>query len=279
LDRSKRKRDRRYSAATTVKGELPTRPASSAVSKHRSWGFYGPSGTGKTTIVGSFPAPILLMDINDEGSDSLADLGDDVQIMTVQEWDDLEEAYWWLVENPGRFKTVVLDTVTELQEIAIRKILTDVGKDPNKSADWGSMSRQQWGEVSGLMKTWITNFRNLSLSDPGIDVVFNAQQRIFNAEEDAEDSAAIAPEIGPRLSPSVSDHLRAALSVIGSTYIRERRIKDKKTKKITKKIQYCLRIGPNPTYITKIRKPKSVVLPDVLVDPTYEDIIAVMKGE
>jgi len=31
--------------------------------------------------------------------------------------------------------------------------------------------------------------------------------------------------------------------------------------------------------LTKVRKPKSVTVPAVVVDPVYEDILSIIKGE
>jgi hypothetical protein len=139
------------------------------------------------------------------------------------------------------------------------------------------MSRREWGEGASIMKLWITSFRDLPM-----EVVFVAQDRVFDTDEDANPETMLEPEVGPRLMPSVAAHLNAAVSVIGNTFIRRRiQIKEvgKNKKKEIPRIEYCLRIGPNPVYITKMRKPKKIKVPGVLVDPSYEEIISIIKGE
>jgi hypothetical protein len=38
-------------------------------------------------------------------------------------------------------------------------------------------------------------------------------------------------------------------------------------------------VGPDPIYITKIRKPRSIEPPKLIVDPSYEDIVNIIKGD
>jgi hypothetical protein len=197
--------------------------------------------------------------------------------MDILEWEDLEHAYWWLVQNPTAYKTVVIDTVTQLQQIVVEEIGSKKADRSGKAAgDWGTMTKGDWGDVASRLKTWITNFRDLPM-----EVVFLAQDRVFNTEEDDSTDGMIDPEVGPRLSPSVMSHLCAAVSVIGHTFIRSRTEKKKiKGRTIEKEVkEYCLRLGPSASYITKFRKPKSIDLPGFLVDPTYEEILETIKGE
>jgi hypothetical protein len=100
-------------------------------------------------------------------------------------------------------------------------------------------------------------------------------------EEDDDALEDVMPEIGPSLTPSVAKNLCAAVYVIANTFIRRKvETKEVKGKKIEKELmQYCLRIGPHPICLTKVRKPKSVGVPAVIVDPAYEDILSIIKGE
>jgi AAA domain len=246
-------------------------------SKGRSWSFYGAAGTGKSTLASTFPGPVLFLDCKDDGDDSYAGVkGAKVRDITTTE--EFEETYWWLVENPGVYKTVVVDTVTQLQQIKVEELYErKKSKKSTKAAgDWGSMTKADWGEVSGWMKMWITNYRDLE-----VEVVFLAQDRVFNAgDEEESEIGEISPEVGPRLSPAVKSHLCSAVSVVGYTFIRTRKKevgmgKQKKEKEVT---EFCIRLGPSASFITKFRKPKEISLPDFLVDPTYEDILKTIEG-
>lgn len=245
------------------------------MSKYRSYTFYGRSGTGKTTLAGTFPGALFL-DIKDQGTDSISD-NEEAEVFDVKEWDDIEDAYWYLKKAKHSFKTVVLDTVSQLQQLCIIQQLEKKKKPTDRAGDWGTMTKRDWGDVGAKMKTWITRFRDLDM-----DVVFVAQDRIFNeGDEDDDTGGMIEPEVGPRLSPAVATHLNASVSFIGNTFIRQRS-KTKKVggkKKTRKIIEYCLRIGPDPVYITKTRKPKGIIPPSVLVDPGYEAIMDLIKGD
>lgn len=238
----------------------------------RSFVIYGRSGTGKTTLGASFPKPLLLLDVGDRGTDSIADVKK-VDRTDVGDWDQFEQAYWWLREEEGAgYETAMIDTVSMLQRLAEAKVQ---GIDPQdlEEHSWGSMKRGQWGEVAGLMKVWLNRFRDLPMN-----VVFIAQDRTFNFDEEkGEGENVLMPEVGPGLSPSIAKTLNASVSVIGNTFIRSRPTISKRKVK-TNKIEYCLRIGPNPVYTTKIRKSKSIELPDVIVNPTYDAIIEIIKG-
>lgn len=257
-------------------GSLPVKTLA-GLSNHRSWLFYGRAGTGKTTLAGTFPGPILLIDVKDRGTDSVSDVKN-LKVLEADSYEEVEEAFWWLKANPKAYGTVVIDHLTQLQQVIIEEVAGGKKKKGNKNlGDWGTMTKQDWGEVSALMKSLITNFRDLPMN-----VVFLAQDRVFNLDDDTDASVGeIDPEVGPRLSPATSSHLCAAVSVIGNTFIRSR---TKSTKTATGKtktseaIEYCLRLGPSPAYITKIRKPKTTEIPSFLVDPTYDELIDIIEG-
>jgi len=209
--------------------------------------------------------------------------------MEIEEWNDIDRVYWYLKKHPGKYKTVIIDTMSQLQGIAVEHVLESKGKDASSAGDWGTMTQREWGDVAAMMKPMITNFRDLPM-----DVVFIAQHRVFNVAVDEEGdpkTSMLAPEVGPQLMPSVAKHLNASVSVIGNTFIRTRteekvikkasknpKLKPKEITQEVEHIEYCLRIGPNPVYTTKVRKAKGILLPDVIVDPDYKKIMNVLKG-
>ena len=234
--------------------------------------FYGRAGTGKTTLCASFPPPILFMDIKERGTDSVADVKGAESIF-IEEWSDIEEMYWELKNGNTDFKTVVIDAAHSWQDLAI-----DQAKILNKKNLDDQTSKRDFGTASGLMKTWIYNYRDLA--DLGINVVFLAHDRISDQEEEG-DHDEIMPEVGPRLMPSVAGMMMGAVKIVGNTFIKTRKEKLKRKRpgqKDKRIVEYCLRLGPNEFYYTKIRSPKSQPIPDYIVDPDYKDLIALMKG-
>lgn len=230
--------------------------------------FYGRAGSGKTTLACTFPGPILLLDIKEKGTDSVSDV-DDVDMLPIEDWDDLEQVYWFLKANPKRYKTVIWDAVSAAQDYALVHALESHGK-----SEGDQLSKRDFGQGGGLMKTWITNFRDLN--ELGINVVFLAHDRTSEGEE-GEDGE-LTPNVGPRLMPSVASHLTAAVKIIGNTFIREH-IEKKNGGKIKRSVSYGLRLGPHSYYTTKIRQPKGSYVPDILDDPSYNALVSLMKGK
>lgn len=246
------------------------------ISKPRSWAIYGRAGTGKTTLAGTFPGPILLIDCKDEGTDSVSDVKG-LDVFEAETAEDVEELFWELRDNPNGYKTVIIDTVTQLQQMKVEELLEGKNLKGKTAGDWGTLTKQDWGTVGGWMKKIITDYRSLDM-----EVVFLAQDRVFNGGEDEEGGdGAINPEVGPRLSPAVMAHLCSAVHMVGNTFIRDRvkvkKVNGKKVEEVVK--EYCIRLGPSSSYITKLRKPRGIELPDFLSNPTYEDILEIVTGE
>lgn len=244
---------------------------------------YGRSGTGKTTVAASWPGPILYLDVSDRGAKSIRDVKG-IKKRRIASFEDFEETYWWLKENPERYRTIIVDTVSQLQRIVVQEKTDAKGKKGRAAGDWGTLTQRDWGDISALLKEWITNYRDLV--DLGMDVVFIAQDRTFNAGEDEDLDEQLAPEVGPGLSPATAKALNAAVDFIGNTFIRTRIVKAKPApgKKVargpdTEVIEYCMRVGPNSLYVTKVRKPKSIEAPAVIVDPDYDEIMAIIEGD
>lgn len=246
---------------------------------------YGRAGSGKTTLSATWPKPILYLNIRDNGTDSIADV-EDVDVVDIENSEDMLNILLWCVKKANRgklkYRTIVLDTMTQFQQILVEEKIESAKKKLKKGqlpGDFGTLTQQEWGAIAGDMKKLVMDVRNLPMES-----VFLCQERIFNAGDEEDDGLGqIDPEVGPRLSPSVKNDLNASVSIIGNTFIRIKvtTTKDKKTLKKTKTVekQYCLRVGPNSVYTTKIRKPKGIEAPDYIVDPTFRKIKKIMKGQ
>lgn len=259
--------------------KLPVRSAASLITS-RAWAFYGRAGSGKTTLAATFPQPVLIMDIKDKGSDSVAEYDiDEVPILPVNDFESFQDYYYYIKANPKEYGTVVIDTMSMLQQLAMEDYLVQKKGKAEDAGKWGGMTKQGYGDVSSELKQWIIRFRDLK--DKGIEVVFLAQDRVFNAGEESDSESMLAPEVGPRLFPSVASHLNAAVNVLAHCYIREKvsikEVKGKKKEVI--KQQYCLRMSPDAMYQTKARKPKDITIPDVIVNPDYDKLINILNGD
>lgn len=253
----------------------------SEVKHHGSTALYGRSSTGKTTLASTYPKPILYFNIRDNGTDSISDV-EDIDVVEIETSEELKEQILWLHKQAERgkliYKTVVLDTMTQLQGILVEEMGEKKKlKGSKRAGDFGTLHKQDWGAIAGDLKAVIMDIRNLP-----VESVFIAQERIFNAGDEEDDGIdQLAPEVGTRLMPSVNSDLCASVSVIGNTFIKVKVTKEKDKKgKTVKRIDkiYCLRLGPNEVYTTKIRKPKGIEAPDYIVDPTFRKIKKIMKG-
>ena len=274
--------------ATTVRKEdrAPRAKPVSETKRKTTAALYGRSGSGKTTLAATWPKPILYLNILDDGDDSIKDV-EGVDVVDITSSDELEEQILWLHSkaNKGKlkYKSVVLDTMTQLQSIFIaelgekKKLSKSKGK--KRAGDFGTFTKQDWGTIAGDLKAVIMDIRALPVNS-----VFIAQERVFNAGDEEDDGVdQLAPEVGTKLMPSVNKDLCASVNIIGNTFIRVKVVKKKnketkKEEKVVKKI-FCLRLGPNEVYTTKIRKPKGVEAPDFITDPNFRDIMEIVKGK
>ena len=236
---------------------------------------YGASGTGKTTFAASFPKPLLHIDINENTDRVIAGI-DDVKTIRVDNTELMDELFWYLRDNPHEFNTIVIDTVSQLQELVLTEYMADM-KAPNMGRP--QMSQRAWGIVSSEMKVLISKWSLL-----GKDIVFIAQNRSFSTSDDNPQDQGIDPEVGPSVMPSVAKHLNASVDVLGNTFISEEIVKEKvkskgKMKIGTKSIKnYSMRLGAHSVYTVKVRNRKDIVIPEYITDPTYDKLIDVIGG-
>lgn len=230
---------------------------------------YGRPGTGKTTISCTAPKPLLLIDVKDKGTDSgkRDDLQPgDITVFELETFDDIYEVYDYIEENPDRFKSVVIDHMTALQDFCYDKVMEEEGK--------SKMSQGMYGTAGGYLKEVINLYKGLT--DLGITPIFNCQDRMESGDGEGEDQ--LLPEVGPSLMPSVARTLCAASRVIGHTYQFEN-VEKLEGAKVRRNIEFRLRLGPNPYYITKVTRPFGTPCPQFLVDANYKDIMKIVKGK
>lgn len=229
---------------------------------------YGRSGTGKTHFGSTFPKPILLLDIREEGTDTIAKV-EGIDRLEVNTWADFEDAYWFIAEGEHKYKTILLDQISTLQDLAMEKIRKDENLQPTDM-----FHKRHWGQISGLMKTWLFSYRDLTKKD--LHVCMIAHDRVSTNDDTAED--ALEPNVGARVMPSLAAAINGAVDMIGNTYIRERFEGVGKEK--VRFVDYMMRIGPHAYYSTKIRRPVDAgPPPEAIANPTFEKITLLTRGE
>ena len=249
---------------TTDYSEIASRiqPATEHQS-HLSALVYGKSGTGKTAFAGTWPKPLLLIDVREKGTETIANVPG-IDAVRIDKWEEFEQVYWYLVSGKAKYSTVAIDQISNLQNLLMDKIRKDSGM-----TETDTLNKRDWGQISGGMQTWLFNYRDLV--DRQMHVLFLAHERSNVTEDTIEDQ--LDPSITARLMPSLSSVVNGAVSVIGNTFIRERFIGEEKARIV----EYCMRLGPHAYYTTKIRTPVDFESPDSIVNPSFEKIAALVK--
>jgi hypothetical protein len=248
---------------------------------------YGRSGTGKTTLWSTFPKPILAIIASGSSqpgelrSVDTPELRKVISTVTLQQSTEIRELVEHLRSNEEEvstgFGTVVLDHVTGLQDMVLKEIL-GLDEIPIQKS-WGLATQQQYGTCILRCKELLS-----SLLSVRANVVLVAQEKDFNTDSDGD---LIAPAVGAALTPSLCGWANSVCDYIVNTFLRQHEeVKQKnvngKTTQVrvkTRKVEYCLRTGPHPVYCTKFRLPKGNPLPESIVDPDYDKLMTIIRGQ
>jgi hypothetical protein len=184
--------------ATTVRKEdrAPNAKPISEVKRNSSAALYGRSGTGKTTLAASWPKPILYLNIRDNGEESISDV-EGIDVVDIESSEDLLEQILWLHKKASKdklvYKTIVLDTMSQLQTLLVEEMgATKKIPKGKRAGDFGVLTRQDWGKISGDLIKAVMDIRGLPVNS-----VFIAQERVFNGGDEEDDGVdQLAPEVG-----------------------------------------------------------------------------------
>lgn len=142
---------------------------------------YGPPGSGKTTMGATFPSVLFLS--AESGLLSIRDKA--VDVWTINDWEDLEEAYSFLRKGDHGYKSVVIDSLTEVQKKLHEHI---VRKFPGKRRDYEDlMSQSDWGYAIDKLRKMCRAFRDLPMN-----VVFIALDQTDTSEEESITKPALS---------------------------------------------------------------------------------------
>ena len=235
---------------------------------------YGKPGSGKTTVLSCFPKPIMIISVKDKGTESAKsdelEYGD-IKVFEVKHFDEVLDYLEYALEGPTSWGTVAIDHMTALQKKSHDKVKKEENRD--------KMSQPMFGTSSDNLKEVIDMM--VELTDLGVQPVFICQDRFQSGEGEGEDQ--LLPEVGPNLMPKLSTYLCATCRLILHTYLYES--VDLSGPKPTHNIDYRVRTGPNPYYITKMTRPKGTQCPQFLVhdlskeQSIFDDLMKIVKGE
>lgn len=220
------------------------------------WGLnillYGHSGVGKTYLAGTAAdddrtRPVLVIDA--EGGSRTLVGKDHVVVVKPERFKDVTDLYIWLRDtDPLPYKTVVLDSITEIQALGLRDILL-TAKDPSFPG------LQDYGRSNEQITRLVRRFRDLAHTR-GLNVIFTALAR-----EDRDEATGFILT-RPALTPKAAEGICGAVDTVAYLDL------DTKTGKRR------LRIAPTAQILAKHRYPPGVPgLPEVILDPTIPALL------
>jgi len=127
---------------------------------------YGEPGAGKTYLACTAPNPLVLMTEYDVSKATILrvqkDLGKEIAVWPVSEWKDLEEAFDYLQSSEHDFKTVVLDSLTDLNRRLTRSVVQHaVERRPSHDPDVPEQG--DWFRVGERLRHMVRMFRDLPM--------------------------------------------------------------------------------------------------------------------
>lgn len=127
---------------------------------------YGPSGSGKTFSISTLPAGTLILAV-EKGLRTLLEVAPELDVADINSLQDMRDAFNFLASNPTSHPTVVIDSLSELGELALTEAKAQT-KD----------GRQQYQLMADTISGIIKSFNDLPQT-----VIFTAQEERVNQED------------------------------------------------------------------------------------------------
>ena len=165
---------------------------------------YGRAGVGKTVFGATLPQPLILAP--ESGWQSIRDKLGQVTVIDVQKYDDVLLAVELLRRDAGkRWKSIVIDSLTEAQRLHMDALLDETGK-PTPSID-------MWGDNTMEIRRLVREVVAL----PGIHKLFIAGVR------DDKDEQTGAYMKKPGLTGKMSDEVEHFVDIVGYYGVSEKK--------------------------------------------------------
>jgi hypothetical protein len=221
---------------------------------------HGFSGSGKSTLAASAPGPVLILDA-ESGSDWFDDVvywnpaseeppkpGDwKYCVVQVLDYESVVRAYEWLASGDHPFSSVILDSVSEIQQRCVDSI---AGANQMKTQDWGELLRTVAGQIR--------KFRDLKShpTNPLWAVVFVAMTQKIDGKQE------------PLVQGKLKEFLPYYCDMVGWLYVETDDFGSEHRNLLT---------GPDPLYLAKERMGGR--LPKIIQDPDIKDMLRVLNSK
>lgn len=200
---------------------------------------YGHTGTGKTVLSGRLPNALFIATEN--GTISAKRMGSKAKAWPIHHWNDLVKAYEWVANNPDVFEWVIIDSITDMQQKALRGIMQDVVKQ-NSKRDPDIPAKGDHFKWQLVMKRMITDFNELP-----VNVLWTAQEMV---REDPEGDDIILPLIEGK-DYQIASWTCAQMHIVANLSLK--RVKVRVKGKVEQRVVRRMICGETPPYFAKDR--------------------------
>lgn len=221
---------------------------------------YGDPGVGKTILSGSASiveemSPVLLIDV-EGGTLSLRTTFPKVETVRVQNFKELDAVYGELHRGNHPYKTVVLDSLTELQKLSMLVIMRDLmNKEPDRDPEIPSV--REWGKNIEQTRRVVRAFRDLRMH-----TIFTA---LAQTDKDVRTGVLLTK---PSLSGKVANEVGGFIDILAYLYVK----KDKDSDEL-------VRMLLTTRTDKEAAKDRSGKLPQVIKNPSMQLILNYINGQ
>lgn len=230
---------------------------------------YGPTGVGKSWFGASAESRLggRTLVLQTEGAEGGL-TGFDVDISTVANMDEFRAVLRDLKSDPGPYKSGVL-VVDSLSQLARFADAVDAEEEFKKGHTTTPLNLplDTYKRVGEDVRRSIWFARTLPMH-----VVLVCLDRIFTDKNDVTIRL-----IGPNLAPALSGDIRAYSDVVAylTAEMLDVQTKDGKTER---RLVRRMFLQPGRDYAARVRAGRNITVPEFLVSPTIEKLLAVFEG-
>lgn len=233
----------------------------SELGQHKLVVLYGRSNSGKTEVGSTFPKPQLYVAVGDDGSNTIQGK-EGIKAKKINQLDEARGLLNELVNKKGAgYESVFIDTFS---------MITNVWIDENAVKKNKKMTQQMWGDLKTETEELIRLAHKLA----------NYCWVILSCHEATDVLEGMEDEITPDVRPSTTKGARTYLEGMANYGLHTTRLQKDVVKDGVEQtiVKYAAHIGPNPYYWTKLQIDKSIKVPKMVINPSYDKLMKIING-